>query len=213
VTAGPTREAIDPVRFVSNPSSGKMGYAVAKAAADRGADVILVSGPTSLETPYGVRRRDVVSAAEMAEAVFEQMDDADIIIKVAAVSDYAPSEKAEHKIKKGDGGISITMERTIDILAELGKRKKNQVLVGFAAETQHLKENALEKLNRKNLDMIAGNLVNDPSSGFNADTNKINLFFKDGRIEELPVMGKVEAAHILLDRIVSRIMKGREQKL
>jgi phosphopantothenoylcysteine decarboxylase/phosphopantothenate--cysteine ligase len=143
----------------------------------------------------------------MAEAVFEQMDDADIIIKVAAVSDYKPSEKAEHKIKKGEGGISIMMERTVDILAELGKRKKDQVLVGFAAETQNLKENALEKLNRKNLDMIAGNLVNDPSSGFNADTNKINLFFKDGRIEELPVMDKNAAAHILLDRIVSRIMK------
>lgn len=209
VTAGPTREAIDPVRFVSNPSSGKMGYAIAKAAADRGADVILVSGPTALKTPFGASRIDVISAGEMAKAVFEQMDDADIIIKVAAVSDYTPSEKADHKIKKGEGGISITMERTVDILAELGKRKKNQILVGFAAETQNLKENAVEKLNRKNLDMIAGNLVGDPSSGFNADTNKINLFFKDGGIEELPVMDKDAAAHILLDR-VNRILKSRK---
>ena len=201
VTAGPTREAIDPVRFVSNPSSGKMGYAVAKAAADRGAEVILVSGPTALKTPFGVNRIDVVSADEMAKVVFEQMNDSDIIIKVAAVSDYTPSEKAEHKIKKGEGGISVTMERTVDILAELGRRKKHQVLVGFAAETQNLKENALEKLKKKNLDIIAGNLVNDPASGFNADTNKINLFYKDGSIEELPVMDKDAAAHVLLDRV------------
>ena len=207
VTAGPTREAIDPVRFVSNPSSGKMGYAIAKASADRGADVILVSGPTALKIPFGVSRIDVVSAGEMAEAVFDQMDNSDIIIKVAAVSDYTPSEKADHKIKKGESGISITMERTVDILAELSRRKKHQILVGFAAETQNLKENAVEKLNRKNLDMIAGNLVGDPSSGFNADTNKINLFYKDGSAEELPVMDKDEAAHILLDRIVSRIIK------
>ena len=213
VTAGPTREAIDPVRFVSNPSSGKMGYAVAKAAADRGADVILISGPTALKTPFGVQRIDVVTAAEMADAVFDQMDDADIIVKVAAVSDYAPSEKAAHKIKKGEGGITVTMERTVDILAELGKRKKNQVLVGFAAETQNLKENAVDKLKRKNLDMIAGNLVNDPAgdlaSGFNADTNKINLFFKDGSIEALPVMDKAAVAHVLLDR-VNRILKSKK---
>ncbi len=202
VTAGPTREFIDPVRFVSNPSSGKMGYAVAKAAADRGADAVLVSGPTALKIPFGVRRVDVITADEMAEAVFERMDDSDVIVKVAAVSDYAPSEKAVHKIKKGEGGIAVQMERTVDILAELGRRKKqNQVLVGFAAETQNLKENAVDKLKRKNLDLIAGNLVSDPSSGFNADTNKINLFFKDGSIEELPVMGKDAAAHVLLDRV------------
>ncbi|MGB9499512.1 MAG: bifunctional phosphopantothenoylcysteine decarboxylase/phosphopantothenate--cysteine ligase CoaBC [Dissulfuribacterales bacterium] len=208
VTAGPTREFIDPVRFVSNPSSGKMGYAVAKAAADRGADVILVSGPTALNTPYGVSRIDVITAGEMAEAVFAQMDDADIIIKVAAVSDYTPSEKADHKIKKGEGGISIKMERTVDILAELGRRKKNQALVGFAAETQNLKDNAEKKLKEKNLDMIAGNLVGEQASGFNSDTNKINLFYKDGSVEELPLMDKVSAAHVLLDRINERIMNG-----
>jgi phosphopantothenoylcysteine decarboxylase/phosphopantothenate--cysteine ligase len=137
------------------------------------------------------------------------MDDADVVSKVAAVSDYTPSEKADHKIKKGEGGISIQMERTVDILAELGKRKNHQILVGFAAETQNLKENAVDKLNRKNLDMIAGNLVGDPSSGFNADTNRINLFFKDGSIEELPVMDKEAAAHILLDR-VNRILKSKK---
>ena len=208
VTAGPTREAIDPVRFVSNPSSGKMGYAVAKAASDRGAEVVLVSGPTTLNTPFGVRRIDVITAGEMANAVFEQMDHSDVVIKVAAVSDYTPSEKSDHKIKKGEGGISIAMERTVDILAELGRRKKNQILVGFAAETQNLKENAVDKLNRKNLDMIAGNLVNDRSSGFNADTNKINLYYKDGSIEELPVMDKVSVAHVLLDRINERLLNG-----
>ena len=200
VTAGPTREFIDPVRFVSNPSSGKMGYAVAKALADRGGDVVLVSGPTALNTPFGVQRVDVTSAAEMAAAVFERMDDADVIVKVAAVSDYAPSEKADHKIKKGEGGISVKMDRTVDILAELGRRKReNQVIVGFAAETQNLKQNALEKLKKKNLDMIAGNIVCGPESGFCGDTNRINLFFKDGTVEELPVMDKRAAAHVLLD--------------
>ena len=150
VTAGPTREFIDPVRFVSNPSSGKMGYAVAKAAADRGGDVILVSGPTALNTPFGVQRVDVTSAAEMAAAVFERMDDADVIVKVAAVSDYTPVDIADHKIKKGEGGISVEMARTTDILAELGRRKKQyQVLVGFAAETQNLKQNAIKKLKKR----------------------------------------------------------------
>ncbi len=202
VTAGPTREFIDPVRFVSNPSSGKMGYAVAKAAADRGGDVVLVSGPTALNTPFGVQRVDVTSAAEMAAAVFERMEDADVIVKVAAVSDYRPLDIADHKIKKGEGGISVEMARTTDILAELGRRKKqHQVLVGFAAETQNLEQNAIEKLKKKNLDMIAGNLVCGPESGFCADTNRINLFFKDGTVEELPVMDKSSAAHLLLDRI------------
>ena len=202
VTAGPTREFIDPVRFVSNPSSGKMGYAVAKAAADRGGDVILVSGPTALNTPFGVQRVDVTSAAEMAAAVFERMEDADVIVKVAAVSDYRPLDIADHKIKKGEGGISVEMARTTDILAELGRRKKqHQVLVGFAAETQNLEQNAIEKLKKKNLDMIAGNLVCGPESGFCADTNRINLFFKDGTVEELPVMDKTIAAHLLLDRV------------
>lgn len=207
VTAGPTREFIDPVRFVSNPSSGKMGYAVAKAAADRGADVTLVSGPTALQTPFGVQRVDVVTAAEMSEAVFTRMDEADIIVKVAAVADYAPVEKSDHKIKKADGGISVSMERTVDILAELGRRKKHQILVGFAAETQDLKKSAIEKLKRKNLDIIAGNLVGDSSTGFNAATNKISLFFRDGNIEELPVMDKESAAHVLLDRIRDLVLK------
>ena len=209
VTAGPTREFIDPVRFVSNPSSGKMGYAVAKAAADRGGDVVLLSGPTALNTPFGVQRVDVTSAAEMAAAVFERMDDADVIVKVAAVSDYTPVDTADHKIKKGEGGISVEMARTTDILTELGRRKKqHQVLVGFAAETQDLKENALEKLKKKNLDMIAGNLVCGPESGFCADTNQINLFFKDGAVEGLPVLSKGAAAHVLLDRVREIMSRG-----
>ena len=150
VTAGPTREFIDPVRFVSNPSSGKMGYAVAKAAADRGGDVVLVSGPTVLNTPFGVQRVDVTSAAEMAAAVFERMDDADVIVKVAAVSDYTPLDIADHKIKKGEGGISVEMARTTDILAELGRRKKqHQVSGGICRGNPKSQTKCVRKVEKK----------------------------------------------------------------
>ncbi len=201
VTAGPTREPMDPVRFVSNPSSGKMGYAVARAAAARGAEVVLVAGPTSLPDPYGVKVLRVDTASEMAEAVFAEMDAADAVIKVAAVSDYRPVEVANQKMKKQADELVVKMAKTEDILETLGKRKKHQVLVGFAAETEDLEKNALDKLKRKNLDMIVGNLIGAPDSGFEADTNKMKLFFKDGHVEDLPMMAKDEAAHALLGRI------------
>ncbi len=201
VTAGPTREPIDPVRFVSNPSSGKMGYAVARAAAMRGAEVVLISGPADLPDPRDVRVERVGTASEMADAVFREMDKADAVIKVAAVSDYRPSESAPQKIKKFEDELVMKMERTVDILELLGKKKTGQVLVGFAAETQDLEKNAVEKLKRKNLDMIVGNPIGAPGSGFAADTNKIKIFFRDGSVEDLPVMGKEEAAHLILDRV------------
>jgi phosphopantothenoylcysteine decarboxylase/phosphopantothenate--cysteine ligase len=201
VTAGPTREYIDPVRFISNPSSGKMGYAIARAAEYRGAAVTLVTGPTQLASPAGVETIQVESAREMAQAVFEKMDSAHIIIKSAAVGDYRPVETAPHKIKKDAEAMTLNLEKNTDILLELGRKKKDQVLVGFAAETQDLVENACSKLERKNLDMIVGNLVNQPGTGFGVDTNRVTFFYRDGRREELPEMEKLRVAHTLLDRV------------
>ncbi|QTA91023.1 bifunctional phosphopantothenoylcysteine decarboxylase/phosphopantothenate--cysteine ligase CoaBC [Desulfonema magnum] len=201
VTAGPTREHIDPVRFISNPSSGKMGYAIARAAEHRGAEVVLVTGPTNIPVPLNVTEIRVRSAREMATAVFEHMEDSHIIIKTAAVADYRPGEAAAHKIKKGADEKVLTLQKNQDILKELGARKKDQILVGFAAETQELEKNAGEKLVRKNLDMIAGNIVGE-SSGFETDTNQVTLFYRDGTKEPLPVMEKDAVAHILLDRII-----------
>ncbi|MBS3759007.1 MAG: bifunctional phosphopantothenoylcysteine decarboxylase/phosphopantothenate--cysteine ligase CoaBC [Desulfobacterales bacterium] len=201
VTAGPTREPIDPVRFVSNPSSGKMGYAVARAAASRGAEVVLVAGPTAFPDPPGVRVVRVGTASEMAQAVFNEMDAAQAVIKVAAVSDYRPVEAATQKMKKNSDELVVKMEKTEDILESLGQRKKNQVLVGFAAETEDLEKNAVDKLKRKNLDLIVGNLIGAPDAGFESDTNRMKIFFRDGSVEDLPLMDKDEAAHVLLDRI------------
>ncbi len=206
VSAGPTREHIDPVRFISNPSSGKMGYAIARAAEYRGGDVVLVSGPTNLPNPVNMEVIRVQSAREMAQAVFDQMNSADIVIKTAAVADYRPRDASDHKIKKGDDEKSLSLVKNPDILRELGKRKTNQILVGFAAETRELEKHASEKLEKKNLDMIAGNLVGDPSSGFGTDTNLVTLFYRDGTKESLPSMEKDAVAHILLDRVVERIM-------
>jgi phosphopantothenoylcysteine decarboxylase/phosphopantothenate--cysteine ligase len=203
VTAGPTQEYIDPVRYISNPSSGKMGYAIAQAAEYRGAAVTLVSGPTELASPTGVDTVRVASAREMARAVFERMEAAHIIIKSAAVSDYRPVETADHKIKKGAETMTLSLEKNTDILLELGSRKKGQVLVGFAAETRDLMENARSKLERKNLDMIVGNLVGQPGSGFGVDTNRVTFFFRDGSREALPEMDKRQVAHTLLDRILA----------
>jgi len=202
VTAGPTREHIDPVRFISNPSSGRMGYAVARAAEHRGADVILVSGPASLKVPVNVEIIRTVSAKEMAGAVFDRMKKVDIIIKTAAVSDYRPSVTAKQKMKKSEGETMLLLRKTDDILLELGKKKKNKVLVGFAAETENLEKNAKEKLARKNLDIIAGNLLDGESSGFGTETNKVILFFRNGKKEILPLLDKESVAHILLDRIL-----------
>ena len=202
VTAGPTREPIDPVRFISNPSSGKMGYSIARAAEHRGAKVVLITGPTNLLDPVNVKVIRVGTAKEMALAVFEQMEDARIIIKAAAVSDYRPVNLAKQKIKKGKDEIVLFLKKNQDILKELGRKKKNQVLVGFAAETENLEINAEKKLVEKKLDIIAANLVNSPSSGFGTDTNRVTLFYKDKTKETLPEMAKDDLAHILLDRIV-----------
>ncbi len=205
VTAGPTREPIDPVRFITNPSSGKMGYAVARAAEHRGASVVLVSGPTCLDDPPNIRIVRVRTAQEMARAVFEEMGDADVIVKSAAVGDYRVRETAAHKIKKTADELTLSLVKNDDILMALGERKTRQFLVGFAAETRDLQENAREKLARKNLDMIVGNLVGQPSSGFGTDTNRVTLFYPDGQAEPLEEMEKDAVAHIILDRVCGRL--------
>jgi phosphopantothenoylcysteine decarboxylase/phosphopantothenate--cysteine ligase len=202
VTSGPTREPVDPVRFISNPSSGKMGFAVARAAEYRGGAVTLITGPTHLPDPNNVKVIRIQTAREMARAVFENVEHSDIIIKTAAVSDYRPKDPATQKIKKEKGELVLYLERTQDILKEIGRRKKDQILVGFAAETENLEQHAETKRVEKNLDIIVGNIIGEPSSGFGADTNKVTLFYKDGTQEPLPVMGKDAVAHILLDRIL-----------
>jgi len=205
ISAGPTVEAIDPVRFVSNHSSGKMGYAVARAAEKRGAGVTLVSGPVNLETPVNVERIDVETCDEMAEQMLDALDKADIIIKVAAVADYRPVDPKTLKIKKkdNDADLSIAMTENPDILKRIGEKKtRRQFLVGFAAETNDLETNALKKIEKKNLDMIAANLVGSPDSGFKTDTNKVKLFFKDGSSFDIPLMEKDKVADILIDQIL-----------
>ncbi len=204
VTAGPTQEAIDPVRFITNHSSGKMGYAIAKAAADRGADVVLVSGPVSLKAPLFVRKVDVTTAKEMFEAVKAEYDNADIVIKAAAVADFRPKNVSSEKIKKFDGDAKIELERTDDILKYLGERKNKQFLCGFSMETQNMLENSRAKLLKKNLDMIAANNLKVQGAGFAGDTNVVTLITKDSE-KELPIMSKTEDAHKILDEIVSRL--------
>jgi len=204
VTAGPTHEAMDPVRFISNPSSGKIGYAIARVAEQRGAGVTLVSGPSHLPDPLNVATIRVRSAEEMAAAVFKCADAMDLIIKAAAVSDYRPLEIAPKKIKKDKDELHLILGKNQDILSALGRRKKKQVLIGFAAETEDLKKNAEKKLNQKNCDIIVGNLVGSSESGFGTDTNRVTLFFKDGSVESLDIMEKESVARILLDRVKER---------
>ena len=210
VTAGPTQEPFDPVRFISNPSSGKMGFSVARAAEQRGAKVTLITGPSHLPDPLNVNVIRVRTAEEMARNVFKHMEDNHIIIKTAAVSDFKPKEEAGQKIKKGDGRLKVEMQKTRDILKELGLRKKDQVLVGFAAETEDLEKNAKKKLAEKNLDIIAANLLGHPGSGFGTDTNSVTLLYRDGRKEALPQMEKDEVAHVLLDRIAELDILSRD---
>lgn len=203
ITAGGTREPLDPVRYIGNRSSGKMGYALAAAAAARGAEVLLVSGPVNLPVPQGVAVIPVESAQQMRDAVLAEYHDADIVIKAAAVADYRCIKQAEHKIKKNDENLTITLEKNPDILAELGRLKTKQILVGFAAETEQLVAYATEKLNRKNADMIVANNVMLPDAGFNTDTNIVKLLYRDGRMEDLPKMEKTKLAGIIVDRICS----------
>lgn len=201
VTAGPTQERLDPVRYISNHSTGKMGYAIALSAVRRGADVTLVSGKTNLQAPTGVRFVPVVSAADMAEAVKAAAFEQDIIIKAAAVADYRPSVTADEKMKKKDGELSIALERTEDILAWLGNhRQKGQILCGFSMETENLLENSRAKLEKKKIDMIVANSLRQEGAGFGADTNVVTLLTKEGA-EELPLLSKEEVADRLLDRL------------
>ncbi len=209
VSAGPTAEAIDPVRFITNHSTGKMGYAIARAAAMRGAEVTLISGPVSLETPLYVSRTDVRSAEEMFMAVSEALKGCDVLIMAAAVADYTPVSCAESKIKKQDGDMSLELKRTRDILKYAGENKKEpQVICGFSMETEDLIENSQRKLISKNCDLIAANSLRESGAGFGVDTNRITLITAGG-VRPLDLMSKETAAHELLDEI----MRIREIKL
>lgn len=204
VTAGPTREELDPIRFISNHSSGRMGYALAQAAHQRGARVILVSGPVALEPPPGVELVSVESACQMQQAVMAHVADSTVVIKAAAVADYRPVARNDQKIKKQGERLTIELERNPDILAELGRLalKKRPLLVGFAAETTALQAHAAAKLAAKNLDMIVANDVTQEGAGFNVGTNICQLLFRDGRIEPLALMAKQELADLILDRVL-----------
>lgn len=199
VTAGPTQEPLDPVRFLSNRSSGRMGFAIAQAARDRGAHVLLVSGPTSLPTPPGVTRTDVTTAEEMLHAVLGQLDATTILIMAAAVADYRPSTHAPKKMKKQES-LTIELLRNPDILAEAGRQKESRILVGFAAETEDLVSNAREKLQKKHLDLI---VANDIRVGFGGETTRVTILDRQGQVEELPELSKREVAHQILDRVVA----------
>lgn len=202
ITAGGTREAIDPVRYIGNASSGKMGYALARAARQRGAEVVLISAPTALPVPRGVRRVEVTSAAQMFEAVMNHQASAHILIKAAAVADFRPLVAAGEKIKKRSGATKeIRLEATTDILRELGALKGDRILVGFAAETNDLLAHALTKLEEKNLDLIVANDVTAPGAGFDVETNRVLLIGRDGSAEELPCLPKLDVAHSIFDRI------------
>jgi phosphopantothenoylcysteine decarboxylase/phosphopantothenate--cysteine ligase len=202
VTAGPTHEDIDPVRFIANRSSGKMGYAVAEAAARRGAKVVLISGPTALETPEGVERIDVRTAEEMLRAVQSRFSPASIAIFAAAVADYRPAEPATAKIKRTREPLTIHLEPNPDILATMAKEKGERLVVGFAAETDHVAENARKKLTQKNADLIVANDVTAEGAGFDVDTNIVTIFSRDARDLPLPRMTKTEVAQRILDEVL-----------
>lgn len=210
VTAAGTIEPIDPVRYIGNRSSGKMGYALAEEAVARGADVVLVSGPSALSAPKGLKTFiSVETAQEMREAVLREAEASRIVIKAAAVADYHPKTVAAHKIKKNDEELSITLEKNPDILKELGQRKKKgQILVGFAAETQNLLQYAQEKIEKKNLDFIVANDVTKPGAGFNTSTNIVKLLSRDGAVKEMPLMTKREIAKCIFDYILPDDLGG-----
>jgi len=201
VTAGPTQESLDPIRYITNPASGKMGFKISQAFVHRGAWVTLISGPTVLSPPRNVNLIKVRTAQEMASAVEKYFDTADIVIKSAAVADYQPRQVSEHKIKKTAPNLRIELKRTSDILANLGKKKGKRILVGFAAETQDLLTNARKKLQEKNLDMIIANDVSREDMGFGSDFNQATLMLSDGTVENLNPMSKDDLAHRILDRI------------
>lgn len=205
ITAGPTQEPLDPVRYLSNRSSGKMGYALAQAAIGRGARVILISGPVSLNPPAGAEVIHVRTAAEMRDAVFANLDPATVVIKCAAVADFRPSTEARQKIKKTSARISLELDPTPDILAELGRRRGDRLLIGFAAETENLEQEARRKLESKNCDMVVANLVGQSETGFESDVNEVALLLRTGEFIELPRASKREVA----ERILSQILRLR----
>lgn len=211
ITAGPTQEAIDPVRFITNHSSGKMGYALAKMAVLRGAEVTLVSGPVGIEPFAGIEKVGVKSAQEMFEAVTARSAASDIIVMCSAVADYTPASYSEQKVKKQDGELSIALARTKDILGYLGEHKREgQVLVGFSMETEHLIDNSRQKLEKKNADLICANSIADNNTGFGVDTNRVTLITRQG-VKELPLCTKEETADLILDYIEER-GKRREER-
>ena len=212
ITAGPTQEPIDPVRFITNPSSGKMGYALATVARRRGAEVTLITGPVSLPSA----RRDIEwvpvrSAEEMREAVLSHLGGSSVVIKAAAVSDYRPKVTSEKKIKKGNSDYILALERTKDILEELGKKKGNRILVGFAAETEDVVANAKKKLLEKNLDFIVVNDVTKPGAGFGSDTNQVKILYPSDQVKDFPLMTKEEVSQLILDDVV-RLLKQKKSQ-
>jgi len=202
VTAGPTREPIDAVRFISNPSTGKMGYALACVARDRGAKVVLISGPVALTPPTGVTFIPVITAAEMHRAVMEQIGEAQVVVMAAAVSDFRPAAVSDRKIKKEAAPATLALERTTDILQQLGDMPRKRLLVGFAAETDNVLENASRKLHAKNLDMIVANDLLTTGAGFGSDTNVVTIIERTGTTTQLPLMDKAEVAARVLDKVL-----------
>lgn len=209
ISAGPTEEPLDPVRYITNRSSGKMGYAMADACRRRGAAVILVSGPTRLSAPAGVTVENVRTTAEISEAMFRNLDRATMVLMAAAVVDFAPAGVETEKIKKRRGGLTLELKPAQDILAEISRRRKaHQLMVGFAAETNHLLDNAAAKLREKNLDMIVANDVTQAGAGFESDTNIVTLIFPDGQVKPLEKMSKFEVANAILDEAIGLRSKG-----
>lgn len=208
VTAGGTIEPLDPVRYLGNRSTGRMGYAIAQQAVNRGAEVVLISAPTSLPAPVGVRLVRVETAREMREAVLKEFADSDIVIKAAAVADYRPKVVAANKIKKQEGEFTLVLERNPDILYELGQKKTHQLLVGFAAETTNVEDYARKKLAKKNLDFIVANDVSEEGAGFGVETNHVKIFARDGRAWDYPLLPKMELGGIILDH-VEKLLKAK----
>jgi len=208
VTAGPTREPLDPVRFITNRSSGKMGYAIARQARSRGAEVTLISGPTHLEPPFGVTLLNCQRTGEMGELVLDHLSQCDVLIMTAAVGDFAPESVQKEKIKKsGDEPLTFKLHPTQDILKAVAEKKSNQLIVGFAAESENIVQSATEKLQRKQLDMIVANDISAPGIGFQSDNNQVVLIDRHSRAESLPLLTKIEIADILLDRILGQLNK------
>ncbi len=212
ITAGPTREMVDPVRFFTNRSTGKMGYALAEAAVSLGAQVLLISGPSQLPIPRGIDFVSVTSAEEMYNAVHEAFPTADIVVKSAAVADYRPKEIYEDKLKKQEGNLVIEFERTKDILMSLGERKNHQYLIGFAAETTNVENYAKAKLEKKRADMIVANNVKEKGSGFGTDTNKVTIVTSEGNVRELPLLSKAEVSKEIFKEAIEHIKKGTQHE-